>query len=355
MLSNLLRRTTLLAGFGSALLLIAPAALAQTEEGDSNISQAGVVELTYDHADSGLDVVAATVEYGVVVRFAEGWTVQMDAVFEPVLDPIGDDAFEGEDAYVETLSVAYAGENFTVYGGKINPVFGLAADQAPGLYGVEVGEAYQLAEQLGLGGDISLSSLLGLADEHVLSLAVFRADRTFLSGSAGGLRERLRLEDGGLTNTNSVESYAVSLDGALANGLGYSLGHRRLATDTLGEIEEDMTVFGLTYAFPEDSGLALSLMGEVGASRNADGIDGANRDFYTAGAQWGLGDWFVNAIVSGWNENVTAGDLDLRKFELSVGREIAEGIVLEFGAQNAELAGDDETIVGARLAFEFGA
>lgn len=355
MLSNLVHRTTLLAGLGSALLLAAPVAFAQTDEGESNISQQGVVELTYDHVDSGLDVVAATIEYSVAVRFAEGWTVQMDAVFEPVLDPTGDDAFEGEDAYAETLYVAYAGENFTVYGGKIDPVFGLAAGVAPGLYGVEVGEAYMLTEQVGIGGDVSLSSLLGLADEHVLSLAVFRADRSLLSGSVGGLRERVRLEDGGLANTNAFESYAVSLDGALENGLGYSLGHRRLATDAAGEANENMTVFGLTYTLPEDTGVDLSLMGEVGASRNADGVDGANRDFFTAAAQWGVGDWFVNAVVSGWNENALAGDLDLRKYELSIGRELAEGIVLEFGAQNAELSGDNETIVGARLAFEFGA
>jgi hypothetical protein len=354
MLSNISQRPTLLSGFVVALLLAAPVAHAQSDEAESSISQQGVVELTYDHAETGLDVVAATIEYGVAFRFAEGWTVQMDAVFEPVLDPTGDDAFEGEDAYIETLSVAYAGENFTIQGGKINPVFGLAADQAPGLYGVEVGEAYQLAEQVGIGGDVSLTSLLGLDGEHVLSMAVFRADRSQLSGSLGGLRDRVRLEDGGLGNTNSLKSYALSFDGALANGLGYSIGHRRLGTDTPGETRENTTVLGLTYLWPEDSGLALSLMGEVGASRNADGIDGASRDFYTAGAQWGLGDWFVNAIASGWNENATAGDLDLRKFELSVGREIAAGVVLEFGAQDARVAGASETIVGARLAFEFG-
>lgn len=354
MFPQLLKRNTILATFGSAMVLLTPAAFAQDSDVPTNVSQQGVVELTYDHTDGGYDVVAATVEYGVVARFAEGWTVQMDAVFEPVLDPVGDDAFEGEDAYVETLSIAYAGETFTVYGGKINPVFGLAADYAPGLYGVEVGEAYQLTEQVGLSGDLSLSSLLGLDGEHVLSLAVFRADRSFLSGSVGDLRERVRLEDGGLTNTNSFESYAVSLDGALENGLGYSLGHRRLGTDTPGDVEENMTVFGLAYVWPEDSGINLSLMGEVGASRNADGINGANRDFYTAGAQWDLDGWFVNAIASGWNENATAGSLDLRKFELSVGRELAEGVVLEFGAQDARMGGDSETTVGARLAFEFG-
>jgi len=355
MLSKVLLRTTLIASFSYALAIATPAAFAQTDDAPSNVTQEGVVELTFDHAEGGPNIAAATVEYGLALRVADGWTVRMDAVFEPVVDVSGDEAFEGEDAYVETLFVSYAGENFTLYGGKIDPVFGLAADQAPGLYGVEVGEAYQLTEQVGVGGDILLPTVPGLEGEHVLTAAVFRADRSVLSGSVGGLRERVRLEDGGLTNTNALESYAVSLDGAFDNGFGYTLGHRELASDTPGDAKENMTVFGVTYAWPEESGLDLAVMGEIGTSRNADGIDGAHRDFYTAGAQWGLGDWFVNAIASGWNENAAAGDLDLSKVELSVGREIADGLVLEFGAQNARVAGQSEVMVGARLSFEFGA
>jgi hypothetical protein len=351
------KRTSLVLGLLAAVAVV-PAAYAQ--EGDiENVSQAGAVELTLDHAEDGQDVLAATVEYGLAVRFAEGWTFQMDAVLEPVVDPVGDEAFEGEDAFVETMSVQYAGDGFTIYGGKINPVFGSAADLAPGLYGVEAGEEYQLAEALGVGGDVSLTSLFNLEGEHVLSAAVFTADRSFLSGSLGGLREELALADGGLVNTKGLKSVAVSLDGALENGLGYSLGHRRLATDTPGETDENTTVFGLNYAWPEDSGLDLSLLGEVAASRNADGIDGANRDFYTAGGtlglgNWGLDDWFVNAIASGWNENATAGDVDVRKLELSVGTALAENLVLEFGVQDVRESGSSETVIGARLAWELG-
>ena len=337
------------------LAAIAAAPAAHAQEGDTeNVSQQGVVELTLDHAESGQDVLAATVNYGLAVRFAEGWTFQMDAVLEPVVEPVGDEAFEGEDAFIEMLSLQYAGEAFTVYGGKINPVFGSAADLAPGLYGVEAGEAYQITEALGVGGDISLTSLLNLDGEHVLSAALFTADRTFLSGSLGGLREELDLADGGLANTKDLKSVAVSLDGVLANGLGYSLGHRRLATDTPGETDENSTVFGLNYVLPEDSGLDLSLMAEVAASRNADGVDGANRDFYTVGGTLGLGDWFVNAIASGWNENATAGDVDVRKLELSVGRALAEALVLEVGVQDVRESGASDTVLGARLAWEFG-
>lgn len=336
-----------------AAIAAAPAALAQGTDAEK-ISQQGAVELTLDRADTGEDVLAATINYGLAVRFAEGWTVQLDAILEPVVDPAGDEAFEGEDAFIETLSLQYVGEAFTVYGGKINPVFGSAADVAPGLYGVEAGESYQITEALGVGGDISLTSMLNLDGEHVLSAALFSADRSALSGSLGGLREELELADGGLANTEGLKSVALSIDGVLANGVGYTLGHRRLATDTPGETDENTTVLGVNYAWPEDSGLDLAVMAEVAASRNADGVDGANRDFYTAGGTLGLGDWFVNAIASGWNENATAGDLDVRKLELSVGRALAETLVLEVGVQDVRESGASATVIGARLAWEFG-
>ena len=336
-----------------AAIAAAPAALAQDTDAE-DISQQGAVELTLDHADTGEDVLAATINYGLAVRFAEGWTVQLDAVLEPVVDPAGDEAFEGEDAFIETLSLQYAGEAFTVYGGKINPVFGSAADVAPGLYGVEAGESDQITDELGVGGDISLTSMLNLDGEHVLSAALFSADRSALSGSLGGLREELELADGGLANTEGLKSVALSIDGVLANGVGYTLGHRRLATDTPGETDENTTVLGVNYAWPEDSGLDLAVMAEVAASRNADGVDGANRDFYTAGGTLGLGDWFVNAIASGWNENATAGDLDVRKLELSVGRALAETLVLEVGVQDVRESGASATVIGARLAWEVG-
>jgi len=354
MLSKLLQRSTLLSSLGAAALLIAPAAFAQDVEGEGNVSQQGVVELTFDHAESGQDVLAATVEYGVAARFADGWTLSMDAVMEPVEDPVGDAAFEGQDAYVETLSLQYAGEAFTLYAGKINPAFGSAADLTPGLYGVEAGEEYQITERLGFGGDLLLSSFLGLEDEHVLSAALFSADRSALSGSLAGKRERLRLADGGPGNTESLKSWALSLDGALANGFGYSLGYRKLATDTLGEVDETTFVAGVNYVWPEDSGLDLAMVAEVASSRDAHGIAGAHRDLYTVGGTLGLGEWFVNGIVSGWNENAAAGDADVRKVELSVGRALTETLVLEFGAQDVRADGESEVVIGARLALEFG-
>jgi hypothetical protein len=353
MLSNLLNRTTLLAGLGLVMVGASPAAFAQADT-DGNFSQQGAVELTFDHADTDQDVVAATVEYGAALRFAEGWRVQMDAVLEPVQDPVGDAAFTGQDAFIETLSVAYAGEGFTVYAGKINPVFGSAADLAPGIYGADVGESYQITEQVGVGGDILLPAVAGLAGEHVMSAALFAADRSELSGSLLGKRERLRLADGGIGNTESLKSFALSLDGALENGLGYSVGYRSLASDTAGEADETAMVAGVSYAWEDEAGWTFGVMAEVAFSRDADGVAGAKRDFYTAGATFGVGDWFFSGVVSGWDENPVAGSADLRKYELSVGRGLAEGVTLDFAVQDARAEGENETVFGARLTFEFG-
>jgi len=339
----------------AAIATIVAAPSVNAQEGETrSLSQQGAIELTYDHAESGQDVLAVTVEYGLAVRLAEGWTLQVDAVLEPVVDPIGDEAFEGEDAFVETLSLQYAADSFTIYGGKINPAFGSAADVAPGLYGVEVGESYQITEAIGVGGDVSLTGMFDLQGEHVLSAALFKADRTFLSRSLGGLRERLELADGGLANTEGLKSLAVSLDGVLANGIGYSLGYRQVATDTEGEVDEDAQVFGLNYVWSNESGVDLSLMGEVATSHNADGVDGASRDFYTVGGTLGLSEWFINAVVSGRDENAVAGDMDFRKIELSVGYPLAESLVLEVGVQDVSQGGASEAVVGTRLAWEFG-
>ena len=98
-----------------ALAICANPALSQESQG-FGASHEGAVELTYDRSDSGQDLVSLTVEYTAALRVAAGWTVQLDAVVEPVHDADDGVAFDELGAFVETLSVQYAGEEFTVYG-----------------------------------------------------------------------------------------------------------------------------------------------------------------------------------------------------------------------------------------------
>lgn len=353
MLTKFLLKACPLTTLGVALALTSPIASAQDET--SNISQAGAVEITADHADSTGDFVSVKVKYALDVRLIDGLTVHMDASVVPAGDPDQDATLSSEEAFIETLSLNYAGDGFTLYAGKLDPAFGSAFDIGPGIHGVTVGEAYQLAEKTGIGGDISLGGLFGLSGEHVLSAAAFTADRTLLASSLVGMRDRLRLEDGGISNTRGLKSYAVSLDGVFDGGLGYTLGYRKQAAGVTDAADEEMIVAGISQSAAEDGAPGLSWMVEVGQSTNADGVTDAKRTYYTLGGEQALGDdWFVNAEVSGWEENGAAGNLDQRRIEAAVGREITEGVRLEAGLGEFRNAGDSQAVFSVRLAWEFG-
>ena len=68
----------------------------------------------------------------------------------------------------------------TVYGGKIHPRFGFAWDIAPGLYGTDFAEDYELVEQLGVGAVWRLPVDYG---RHDLSAEWFRSDTSVLTRS----------------------------------------------------------------------------------------------------------------------------------------------------------------------------
>ena len=75
-------------------------------------------------------------------------------MFEPVQDPDpGDDRFlEDHGLYAEELFVNYETGHFAGYAGKFNPSFGTAWDLAPGIFGTDLAEDYEITERIGLGG-----------------------------------------------------------------------------------------------------------------------------------------------------------------------------------------------------------
>ncbi len=322
--------------------------------GEGRFFQEGVIELTWDRAEDA-DVAAVTVEYAAAVRVWERLTVETNITLEPVGDAAGDAVLENEGAYVETLSLAYVGDVFTLFAGKINPAFGSAADLAPGLYGTEIGEAYEITERIGGGGDVDLAQLIspGVASEQVLSLAVFTADRTALSSSIGTERPRLHLADVGPGNTESLKSYSISLDGQFENGFGYTVGYRQLAAAQPGDVNERGVVAGV-HGGGSVSRFEAEWLAEAVSIDGADGVDGARRTYWTAGATLRDGDWRASFVASGQDDNAVAGDADLDRLELMVGRDFDRGFTLDAGVQSSRENGDTSTMVGLRLSWAFG-
>lgn len=336
----------------AACALAHPAAAQEADPAGGWFTHEGVVEVTWDHADEA-DVAAGKIEYAASARIVGGLTAQAALTLEPVADAAGDSTFENEGAYVENLLVSYVGDAFTLYGGKFNPVFGLAAELAPGLYGAEIGEIYETTEKLGFGGDVDIAHALfhGRGGNHVLSASAFTADRSALSGSIGTKRPRLRLEDGGVGNTENLESWAVSLDGALPNGFGYTLGYRNLAAAQSGDADERGAVVGVSHAGMV-GGFETELMAEAATLDHADGVEAARHTFYTLGGVLRRDAWHGSLTLSGASDNEAAGGADLGKLELSVGRDFGDA-TLDAGVQLADEDGEETTVVGLRFSWAF--
>jgi hypothetical protein len=329
--------------FCAGLLSAAPAA-AQDAAG-IELSHEAIIELSADHADSDIDTLALVAEYAVALGLGDGWSVQSSLVFEPVEDADTDSAFKGEDGYIESLSLQYAADAYTFRAGKLAPRSGIAVSMAPGLYGAEVGEAYELTEKLGVGFDVDLGQVVGLDSSHVLALTTFVNDRSILSGSLMGKRGRTRIADGGPGNTQSLQSFAVSLDGEGSHGIGYSVNYRQLQQD-LGPAE-DMATVGLFAATRET--VPVMWMAEIGIADNADGIEGGRRLFYTAGATLDIASWWTSIVASGSLENAALGDIDEKRLEVSVGALLSDTLAIEFGLQHTGYTDGEATQLGVKL------
>jgi hypothetical protein len=155
---------------------------------------------------------------------------------------------------------------------------------APGIYGADFAEDYELTERIGFGG-----SLTGGNDDygfHTLSSNLFFLDTTFLSKSAFTNRGRTRKSDGGVSNTESLESFSVTLDGAdmpFLPGLGYTLGVERQEGGKGDPKDELGFVAGLYGAFDVTSETTLEPILEYVYLDNAEGQH-QDRQYITVGS-----------------------------------------------------------------------
>ncbi|MEM1421574.1 MAG: hypothetical protein AAF661_15885 [Pseudomonadota bacterium] len=333
-----------MAAFGASTTALAEPAGKADEPFSSIFSGEVSVEVqhdsTYDADDSEaeLENTFATIEAGLTAQFTRSFSVRSTLVFEPVLDPEDDVFFEDHGLYAEELFAQYDADWGTLKGGKFNPAFAIGWDAAPGIYGVDFAEDYELTEQIGGGIEIPLA--LG-ESEHVLSAAVFFADTTALSDSIIQDRGQLDEEDGGAGNTESLENFTVALDGDVA-GTGYSLGFRRLAAGDGDPEDEIGASAALTRAFAVGDG-ELELLGEgVWLSNAGGGEDDAIYGVF--GAAYTIGDWTGSAVYTVRDiENVDTDQLATATIEYDIGH----GFGLGLGYKFAEEEGLDSHTVGA--------
>jgi hypothetical protein len=96
------------------------------------------------------------VEPAFSIGLSEHFSIEAGFVLEPVANPPPgrDRWFDDEGFFVETLFLRWEWDRFSLHAGKFNPAFGFAWGLAPGIYGVDFAEDYEITERIGFGGTI---------------------------------------------------------------------------------------------------------------------------------------------------------------------------------------------------------
>ncbi len=216
---------------------------------------------------------------------------------EQVRDQRSGGAFADENFYVQRLFAVINVPPLHLYGGKIHPRFGTAWFAAPGIYGDDFADDYELQERLGFG----VRADIEVFGHHRLTAEVFQADTTFLGrspfgpqpGDANFKRQAQRsLAEGGVSNTGALESIAVVFSSHhLGNvrGLNSHFGWARQKASALEVRDEYSWVAGLTGRIVLGDGIRLLPMAEYVSVKGQAGTN-RNTDYLTLGATLRVGD-----------------------------------------------------------------
>ncbi len=310
--------------------------------------------------DPALEIIEAapTIDAELDLRLAGPFSIRASLVAESVFrsGPF-QDRFVGEigdiGAKAETLFVEYAAGALTLYAGKINPPFGVGWDLAPGLYGTDFAEDYELIERIGFGGSVTMGGEgIGV---HVLGASAFFLDTSVLSQSLIEDRGGVDRSDGGPSNTGDPASFALTLDGGKLPGLPGLSYHAAVSRQERGrgDVADEMGyAFALYGEFPLRDGATLAPIVELVRQVNDEaGLDDVT--YVTAGVALLGGPWSI--AFSGTLRAIDAAsapDSDDSLLQVSVGYDFRNGLSVELGYKATEVDSIESDLVGALIAYE---
>ncbi len=313
-------------------------------------------DYAFDSDDPSAEIndLFTTIEGAFALNLSEVFSVQSLFVLEPVRDPRPfDDRYFGDHGlFVEELYAQAQFDYFRIFAGKFDASFGTAWDKAPGIYGVDFAEDYELVERIG--GGVAVSAGQTLLGDVTATANVFFADISALSESAITNRGRNRKSLGGASNTNSLESFSVTLDGENVPGLPgvvYHVGYRHQAAGTGDAGDEDGVVAGLQKAFDLGNDLVLETIVEGVYLDNAFGGPD-DTIYFTAGGALISGPWNLSTSFTLRDTDVVGGtDLHDKLAQVSAGYAFENGLTADVGYRYSREARVETHIFGFLMTY----
>jgi len=269
--------------------------------------------------------------------------------------PGEDRVLEDHGLVVEELYAAYRTGRFSFRAGKTNPGFGIAWDRAPGIYGTDLAEDYELAERIVLSGAVAFGGA-GWG-EHRLTGGAFFLDTSILQPTVLGRgRGTLDRADGGAGNTGGFDSFNLVLEGTRLplDGLSYHLAFARQAHGTDGTADETGMAAALAWETKLGGDVTLAALVELASFDDFGGIAGADRTYLTPAVQLSRGAWNL-ALAHTRREVQTPGapDADDWQLQASLGYAFDFGLGVDAGWKRLRESGVRTDTLGVLLTYRF--
>lgn len=253
---------------------------------------------------------------------------------------------------IEELKINFENEDLQFSVGKFDPKFGVSHNKAKrmGVFTSQFTEDYNLREKLGL-------SLAALLENSKITINSFFTDTTGMSQSAIKSRSRARRSDGLASNTGTLSSYSVSMDGTHLFGIDdwvYNIGFRSLAVDNYeNNAREQGYSLASEYHYKISHNTSLIPFLELVKIDNFTGEEDRNANYTTAALIATYSSW--TASVSKLRRSIKQPqrnfNINDRQLQLTIGYKFTNNITFDVSRSRMKEGGYRASMVGATLSY----